>query len=114
MNYSTESGDEIGLRLCVSGRLTFNDHLEMKNITRHIITAQIKHFTFDFSNLDFIDSAGIGMLLIIASEVKSIGGLFIVENPCGHVARVFEAAKIRDMITILSETNVAEESIRYP
>ena len=106
MDYSTESDDEIGLRLCVSGRMTFNDHLEMKSITRHIITAQIKRFTFDFDKLEFIDSAGIGMLLIIASEIKSIGGAFIIENPRGQVARVFEAAKVRDMIAIVSKPNV--------
>ena len=111
MNYSTESGDEIGLRLCVSGRLTFNDHLEMKSITRHIITAKIKHFTFDFSKLEFIDSAGIGMLLIIASEIESIEGAFIIESPSGQVARVFEAAKIRDMITIVSNPSVVRQSI---
>ena len=99
MDYQEEASEGL-LALRIAGRMTFNDHIEMKRITRDAVAEGRKAVMIDLSDLEFIDSAAIGMLLILKEEVHKIGGTMSLENPRGRVAKVFAAAKIGELITL--------------
>jgi len=92
-------GDSV-MRVLLSGRMTFNDHIEMKRITRYVIAERMRHVFVDLSDLNFIDSAAIGMFLILNDELRGVHGTMILEKPQGQVARVLSVAKIHDLIAM--------------
>ncbi|MEI8396702.1 MAG: STAS domain-containing protein [Rhodospirillaceae bacterium] len=81
------------MRLRFSERMTFNDHVEMKRISRYVGSNRVARVNIDLSALSFIDSAGLGMLLILGETLRESGGTMVLESPQGQVARVFAATK---------------------
>ena len=62
---------------------------------------------FDFSNVSFMDSAGIGMLIGRYKVIKMLGGLLEVQNCNRQVYKVFELSGILKIIPV---TIINEES----
>ena len=62
---------------------------------------------FDFSNVSFMDSAGIGMLIGRYKVIKMLGGLLEVQNCNRQVYKVFELSGILKIIPV---TKISEES----
>jgi len=77
------------IRLILSGRLTFKDHVLMAKLVKQVVTDKLNRVVIDLSALEFIDSVGLGMLIVLAEEVHKFGGRFTIENQRGQVARVF-------------------------
>ena len=59
---------------------------------------------FDFSNVSFMDSAGIGMLIGRYKVVKMLGGVLEVKNCNKQVYKVFELSGILKIIPVINET----------
>ena len=62
---------------------------------------------FDFSNVSFMDSAGIGMIIVRYKVIKMLGGLLEVQNCNRQVYKVFELSGILKIIPV---TKISEES----
>ena len=96
-----ELTENVGVfRLTLSGRLTYNDHNEMRNVIQFIKENKAKRVVIDMAKLTFIDSAAIGILLIMSEEIHNLNGTVTIENPIGQVARVLTAAMILDLFQI--------------
>ncbi len=87
------------LRLQLSGRMTFSDHAVMKRITQYVIAERMSKVIVDLSRLSFIDSAALGMFLILHEEMKKIKGAMVVEGASGQVARIFAVGEINELIS---------------
>ena len=81
-----------------SGRFAFNDHATFKRIVKVIVDAKYREVILDFKELEFIDSAAIGMLLILNEEIKTVGGRMSIKNQAGQVKRVLTVVNIRDIL----------------
>ncbi|MGN1300638.1 MAG: anti-sigma factor antagonist [Clostridia bacterium] len=63
---------------------------------------------FDFSNVSFMDSAGIGMLLGRYKVIKMLGGQLELENVNKQIRRIFEISGILKIIPLVNnEENVS-------
>lgn len=93
-----QRGDDVEIRL--SGTLTMEDHGTFRSLLADVTRRQPKHCAFDLRELDSIDSAGIGMLLIASEEAKKSTWTLSLDNPTGHVRRVFELADLAKIVTI--------------
>ena len=63
---------------------------------------------FDFSNVSFMDSAGIGMLLGRYKVIKILGGQLELENVNKQIRRIFEISGILKIIPLVNnEENVS-------
>ena len=63
---------------------------------------------FDFSNVTFMDSAGIGMLLGRYKVIKMLGGQLELENVNKQIRRIFEISGILKIIPLVNnEENVS-------
>ena len=64
---------------------------------------------FDFSNVSFMDSAGIGMLLGRYKVIKMLGGQLELANVNKQIERIFEISGILKIIPLVknNEENVS-------
>ncbi|WP_420549819.1 STAS domain-containing protein [Curvivirga sp.] len=89
--------------LCVlSGELTFNDHDLFRRMLDEALVGGMTQVTLDLSKLDFIDSAGMGMLLVGQDKSGSEGWSFELKKPQGQVKKMLELAKLSQVINIHS------------
>lgn len=99
MEYGIEQRDRdetIRLR----GRLTFNDHAKLRALIGELKQSKGQRQTLDLSSLEFVDSAGIGMLLIAREEMTSVNKTLVLRGAVGQVKRVLTVAQIGKLIPI--------------
>lgn len=87
-----------GVEVQLIGRLEFTDHERIRDVTALIGTNDAKNFTVDLGELKFIDSAGLGMLLILQEEAESRGVRLIFRRPQGDVRRSIELARLNEVV----------------
>ena len=95
---SRNMGDAVEARL--KGRLEFTDHDRLRDIVALLDSPGIRRFVIDVSALDFIDSAGLGMLLILQEEAEQKNIKLVVRGPKNDVKRSIDLAKIGEIIAI--------------
>ena len=61
---------------------------------------------FDFSNVSFMDSAGIGMLLGRYKLIKMLGGEVAITNANKQVKKIFELSGILKIIPIVEDKKI--------
>ena len=60
---------------------------------------------FDFSNVSFMDSAGIGMLLGRYKVIKMLGGQLELLNVNRQIEKIFEISGILKIITLIKDND---------
>ena len=82
----------------ITGRLDINT-APVLDKTINEETEGIKDLTFDFTNLEYISSAGLRVLLNAQKKMQKIGSMK-VKNVCEDVMEVFEMTGFADILTI--------------
>lgn len=95
---ASNSADGIEVRL--NGRLEFTDHDRLRDIVSLLDQNRGRRLIADLSGLDFIDSAGLGMLLILQEEAEQRNIRFVVRRPKADVRRSLDLAKIGEIVAI--------------
>ena len=90
--------DAIEARL--TGRLEFTDHDRLRDIVALLDGPNLRRFVVDVSGLDFIDSAGLGMILILQEEAEQKNIKLVVRGPRDDVKRSIDLAKIGEIVAI--------------
>ena len=81
-------------------RLTSSDLGEFRDLLAQIRQAGRKSVVLDLSNLNWIDSAGLGML-ILAKETADKAELdLVLRSPRGHVRSLLELGRFDKLFTI--------------
>lgn len=84
------------------GRFTFVDHGTFKEVVDELLKDNCKHCVLDLSGLEFVDSAGLGMLLIIKDELAKKSATLILKSPTGQVEKMLQVSHFDQMFTIES------------
>lgn len=87
---------EVGL----SGRLVFSENRAFRNVIEEFSDQAGKSVVFDVSELEFIDSAGLGMLLIAKEEADKFMMPLVVRGAQGQVREMFEISSFSSILTI--------------
>jgi stage II sporulation protein AA (anti-sigma F factor antagonist) len=66
---------------------------------------QIRHLIFDFTNTEFMDSSGIGMLIGRSRKMGYSGGSVEAENLNERVKKIFTMAGLPRLITVRKEVS---------
>jgi anti-anti-sigma factor len=101
MQYTISSDDQ-GVSAVLTGRFTFQDHAVFRGLVTTIQSARGKRVSIDLGAVEFIDSAGLGMLLVANDACKKAGLEFIAQNPKGQVLRTLEVASMGSIFKIKS------------
>jgi anti-anti-sigma factor len=90
----TISTTSIGKCIKLSGRVTFADYNEFKNLIGDMQGWGGKTVLLDLGEVEFLDSAALGMLLLIrdAAQSKRVGLVFA--NAKGQVKRLMSMASV--------------------
>ena len=99
MNYELKNTDTT-LEVNISGRMEFNDHNRFRELVNSISSERKKSIVFNLSYLDFIDSSGLGMLIIANSIARQNKLSFTLRHPKEMVKRILEVAKFHTIAPI--------------
>ena len=92
----TLNGDE--LTIALKGELNSTNSNELEQIVSESLK-NVKSLIFDFTNLDYISSAGLRILLV-AKKVMDKQGKMVVLHPNESVMDVFEITGFKDILDI--------------
>ena len=98
--HMTSSASSAGAHVKLAGRLEFTDHERLRDIIGLIGAEGAALFTLDLRGLEFIDSAGLGMLLILHEEAETRGVRMKTLIGPGAVRQTVTLARIDDVIDI--------------
>lgn len=91
-----------GLRVEVEikGKLIYADHPAFRQIVELVGTQENQILTFDLRELEFIDSAGLGMLLLARDKILEVNGIVILKGPVGQVLKMIELGRFDTLFQI--------------
>ena len=89
---------EGAIRIRVDGRWTFQDHQTARQLMADTAALNGRGVVMDVTELAFVDSAAVGMLLIANEEMAKAGKRLDVVGARGPVERVFRTICLPDLL----------------
>lgn len=93
----TSSADSNEVRL--SGTLTFSDHSKSKELEKIIRDNSAASVRIDMSGLEFIDSMGLGMLMLWKHTAQETRTKIEFGSPSDKVAMILKAGKMDEFLS---------------
>jgi HptB-dependent secretion and biofilm anti anti-sigma factor len=84
----------------LSGQLTFSDHGTFRDMARHLVASPSGRLVIELGGLDFIDSAGLGMLLLLREEASAAQRAVALRNAKGQVNRMFAVSRFDTLFVV--------------
>lgn len=84
--------------LSLRGRLTFDGNEHFRTMIESLADLPRRQVNVDISQLEFIDSAGLGMLLLLK---ESQAGRITLQAPQGQVKRLLAASHFHTLMPIV-------------
>ena len=100
MKYRLQTASD-SFEAVLSEKITFSDLEGFREIIRKMQEASAPENVMDLSGVEFIDSAGLGMLLLAKDEVGKISSRLVLKEPQGQVKRMFDVAQFDKMFDIV-------------
>jgi anti-anti-sigma factor len=89
--------DKIEIEL--KGKLTFLDHTRFQHITE-VLDDEVRLCVMNLTDLDFIDSAGLGMLLLMRDKAFEKNANVALKGACGQVKKMIELGQFDTLFLI--------------
>lgn len=84
----------------LKGRLTFAENTAFREMLGRLQKSPAHEWMLDLSGIDFIDSAGLGLLIIIRELAEKGNVSLRLRRPREQAERLFEVAKLNKLFTI--------------
>lgn len=101
MEYNLSNKDR-NLYINLQGQFTFSDNGKFRSIIQEIESDQLKAVYLNFAAVDFIDSAGLGMLLLLRDECQERNIDVLLASASGQVEKIFLISKFDQLFTLVS------------
>lgn len=88
--------------LVFTGSFTFSDNQKFRAIIDLAEKAEVTSITIDLTHVDFIDSAGLGMLLLLRDVCTKKQSSITLQHPTGQVAKIFNISKFEQLFRIVN------------
>ena len=96
----------------LSGELDHHSATQLKLEWQHKITSEnIKHVVLNLSELHFMDSSGLGVVLGRYKEIKQLGGEMIVCSINSAVKRLFNMSGLFKIVRLEADEHFALSSL---
>jgi anti-sigma B factor antagonist len=96
----------------ISGRLSLSNTLiSIENAIRGLIDGGARKMVIDLTNLNSIDSAGIGTLVSCSGHMEHAGGKLRVAGAHGTVAKVFAMVHMDRILTLDADLDSAASAL---
>lgn len=108
-SYALENGITV---FQIKGRLHLGNLLQSaEGAVKKMIDGGVRKLIVDLRGLDYIDSAGIGMLVTCHGHMDQAGGQLRIAGAHGGVAKTFGVAKIERLIPFDPDLATAQNSL---
>jgi len=87
-------------KVTLRGRFTFTDNKAFREVVSSIREGGIRNCVVDMNSLEFIDSAGLGMLLLVRDAATEGSIDLIVRGAQGQVKKMLDIAKFDEILTL--------------
>ena len=88
-------------RLGMSGRFDFQIHRDFKEAYAKLLeNAAVQVIEIEMSQLEYLDSSALGMLMLLNERVKSVNKSIVLLSPSAMVKQVLEVANFHRLFTI--------------
>lgn len=84
----------------LSGDLDIVTSDEVKRALIELIDAGQVALTLDLSDVGFVDSSGLGVLVAVHRHAEARGGRFVIRSSPPQVQRLFEITRLGDLLTL--------------
>ncbi|HVJ54536.1 MAG TPA: STAS domain-containing protein [Aliidongia sp.] len=88
------------VRIELFEKLGFKDHHEFRKLIAEASAAKRRRVTVDLSGLAAVDSAGLGLLVLLNDKVKQDGGSVSLTRPNQTVARLLAIVEFNKLFEI--------------
>ena len=89
------------LTVGLCGELDHHTAKEVRDLIENMIkNSQIKNLVFDFSDLSFMDSSGIGMIMGRYKKIRTLGGKVAAFGVNAQILRIMEMSGIDKIIKL--------------
>jgi len=88
-----------GTVLSLQGAFTFRDHHAFRSLLDVLKAAPGRSRVLDLSQLEFLDSAALGMLLVADEEGRRAGWTLTLRRPPARIAQLLELAVFDALMT---------------
>ncbi len=107
MNIATKSADGDIRIVAVSGRFTMGaESLEVEKLMDSLVGQNDRRFIFDLSNVEFIDSSGLGILVNCLRKAQQRGGeLRVVASP--RVTGIIKVVRLDKVLPLYADVAAA-------
>ncbi len=102
MDYSFSSSSTL-LKCLMKGEFTFNDHPTFRSMIDEAVKTGISMIQLDLSDVEYVDSAGLGMFLVVNERASEEGWNLSISNPREKVRKMFHLAKLETIVNIVEE-----------
>jgi anti-anti-sigma factor len=92
------------------GNLARHEDPGFEIIIQEILDKMCLNFIFDFNRVKYLDSAGIGLVIKLASMIEKRGGSLLLCNPQKNVRSVFSMLGIDNRFRIFDDLGGALEN----
>lgn len=89
-----------GFRLALSGRFTFNDNEAFAALLEAVAFCAGAQLELDLRGLEFMDSAGLSMILIARDEAERNATRLVLHAPTGRVSQLLRLAAVDTLVPI--------------
>ena len=98
--------------VCMEGKLDAANAAEAEKSLSEIYDAGMLNLVVDLSNLEYVSSAGMRVLLVLAKKVQQKGGRVSLSNLSAKVREVFDISGFSTIFKIFNSAAEAEAYIR--
>ena len=92
--------DENQSIVMILGSFTFSDNIVFRDVITLITSQASRCVHIDVRGLNFIDSSGLGMLLLARDEAKTHNVILTLSEAVGQVQDMFEVAQFNTLFAI--------------
>jgi anti-anti-sigma factor len=94
----TRSNDASGVVLALHGELDVAAAPQLEKLLEEIRAEKHRHVMVELSDLSFVDSAGVSVLIKAKKEADEDGSQFLLRRPTAQVHRVFALVGMVDWL----------------
>jgi anti-anti-sigma factor len=96
----------------LSGHLNLGNNLsQLEYMVKKLIEGGVRKLAFDVANLNYIDSAGIGMLVGTNGQMDGAGGQIRIAGAQGTVAKVFDTVHMDKIVAVDADVAASLEML---
>ena len=100
------------LIITVTGELDHHIAAKLRSKIDKELGGEIINIIFDFSELSFMDSSGVGMIMGRYKSVQKLGGSLIVAGATPQVERILKISGLMNIVDVTSTVGQAIEKIK--